>query len=103
MTNFRILGNDVLTFIFNIFNNQILTDVHTCYKVFRKDVFLSLKLKEKGFAFDPESTSKVSKLNIKILEVPISYKGRTVTEGKKITFVDAFKTFYTIIKYRFFL
>jgi glycosyltransferase involved in cell wall biosynthesis len=100
--NFRVFANHLLTFISNILNNQNLTDAHTCYKVFRRKLFLSLKLKEDGFSFCPEVTTKISKLKIKIHEVPISYNGRTVSEGKKIRFVDAISAFTTIIKYKFF-
>ena len=100
--NFRVFANHLLTFISNILNNQNLTDAHTCYKVFRRKLFLSLKLKEDGFSFCPEVTTKISKLKIKIHEVPISYNGRTVSEGKKIRFVDAIPAFTTIIKYKFF-
>ena len=99
--NFRIFANYVLTKISNIINNQSLTDVHTCYKVFRKDIFLSLNLKEKDFAFCPEVTTKIAKLGYQILEVPITYNGRNFKEGKKIQLKDAFKALYTIIKYRY--
>ena len=98
----RIFYNHVLTIISNIINGQRLSDAHTCYKVFRRKLFLSLKLKEDGFSFCPEVTTKISKLKIKIHEVPISYNGRTVSEGKKIRFVDAISAFTTIIKYKFF-
>ena len=102
LKNFRVFANHLLTFISNILNNQNLTDAHTCYKVFRSKLFLSLKLKENGFSFCPEVTTKISKLNINIHEVPISYNGRTVSEGKKIRFVDAIAAFTTIMKYKFF-
>ena len=102
LKNFRVFANHLLTFISNILNNQNLTDAHTCYKVFRSKLFLSLKLKEDGFSFCPEVTTKISKLNINIHEVPISYNGRTVSEGKKIRFVDAIAAFTTIMKYKFF-
>ena len=100
--NFRVFANHLLTFISNIFNNQKLTDAHTCYKVFRSKLFLSLKIKEDGFSFCPEVTTKISKLNIKIHEIPISYNGRTISEGKKIRFTDAIEALITIIKYKFF-
>ena len=99
--NFRVLGNHLLTLASNFFNNQKLTDAHTCYKLMRKKLFLSLKLRENGFAFCPEVTTKISNLNYKIIEVPISYKGREIKDGKKIRFNDAIKAFKTIIKYRF--
>ena len=102
ISDFRTFGNQVLTFISNFFNNQKLTDAHTCYKVFRRKLFLSLKIKEDGFSFCPEVTTKISKLNIKIHEIPISYNGRTISEGKKIRFSDAIDALITIIKYKFF-
>ena len=83
-------------------NNQSLTDAHTCYKVFRKEIFLSLNLKEKGFSFCPEVTTKVSKLNYKIFEVPIKYDGREFNDGKKIRLKDAFIAVFTIVLYRYF-
>ena len=101
--NFRVLGNHLLTLASNFFNNQKLTDAHTCYKLMRKKLFLSLKLRENGFAFCPEVTTKISNLNYKIIEVPISYKGREIKDGKKIKLTDAFKALNAIIKYKFFL
>jgi dolichol-phosphate mannosyltransferase len=101
-SKFRIFGNYVLTKLSNLINNQNLTDVHTCYKVVRKEVFLSLKLKEKSFAFCPEVTTKASNLSYVIKEVPIKYKGREVNEGKKIRFKDAIIALITIIKYKIF-
>ena len=99
--NFRIFGNFVLTKMSNILNDQSLTDVHTCYKVFRKEVFFKLKLKEKGFSFCPEVTTKLSKLSYKIKEVPINYNGREVKDGKKIRLKDAFIALKTILKYKY--
>tara|TARA_B100000029_G_scaffold430796_1_gene441969 strand:+ start:137 stop:832 length:696 start_codon:yes stop_codon:yes gene_type:complete len=101
--NFRILGNHCLTLTSNFLNNQNLTDAHTCYKIMRTKLFLSLKLKENGFSFCPEVTTKISNLNYEIIEIPISYKGRNIEEGKKIRLIDAFKALYTIIKYKYFL
>ena len=98
---FRIFANHVLTMISNIINNQSLTDAHTCYKVFHKDVLLHLKLKENDFSFCPELTTKISKLNIKIIEVPIKYNGRSYKEGKKINFYDAIRALIVLLKYRF--
>lgn len=102
ISNFRTLGNHVLTIISNFFNNQKLTDAHTCYKVFKSDIFLKLNLQENDFAFCPEVTTKISLLNEKIEEVPISFKGRTIEEGKKIRFYDAIRAFITILKYKYF-
>jgi len=103
ISNFRIFGNHVLTIISNFFNNQKLTDVHTCYKIFRKKIFLKLNLEENDFAFCPEVTTKISLLNEEIKEVPISYKGRSVEEGKKINFYDAIRALITILKYKYFV
>ena len=98
---FRIFGNQVLSLISNKLNNQKLTDAHTCYKVFKSDIFLRLNLQEDDFAFCPEANTKLSLLKIKIKELPISYQGRTVSDGKKIKFYDAVRALFTIIKYRF--
>ena len=100
--NFRVFGNFVLTLLSNILNNQRLSDVHTCYKLFRKDLFFKLQLQENDFAFCPEVTTKLSLLGEEIFEVPISYNGREYKDGKKINFFDAIIAFKTIIKYRFF-
>lgn len=101
ISNFRIFGNHVLTILSNLLNGQQLTDAHTCYKVFKREIFLKLNLKENDFAFCPEVNTKISLLNEKILELPISYKGRNVQEGKKIRFKDALKALLTIIKYKY--
>ena len=98
----RIFFNHILTIISNILNNQNLTDAHTCYKMFLKDIFLNIKLEENGFSFCPEVNTKISLLDIKIKEIPINYFSRTKEMGKKITFFDAFHAIKAIIKYRFF-
>lgn len=103
LSHFRTFGNHVLTIISNFLNNQNLTDAHTCYKVFKKEIFLKLNLQENDFAFCPEVTTKISILDKKIKEIPISYKGRSVDEGKKIRFYDAIRALLTILKYRFFV
>jgi glycosyltransferase involved in cell wall biosynthesis len=100
---FRIFCNHVLTIISNFINSQNLTDAHTCYKVFKSEVFNEIILEEKGFNFCPEITTKVSNLGIKIFEVPIDYNGRTHQEGKKIKFIDGIEAIITIIKYKFFI
>tara|TARA_B100001057_G_scaffold500364_1_gene614991 strand:- start:82 stop:783 length:702 start_codon:yes stop_codon:yes gene_type:complete len=99
---FRIFANHVLTITSNLINNQALTDSHTCYKVFDASLFKKIKLQENGFSFCPEITTKVSLLNEKIIEVPISYKGRSYDEGKKINFYDGLHAIKTLINYRFF-
>ena len=98
----RIMGNYFLTKFSNFFNRQELTDAHTCYKVFEVKLFKRLLLKENNFNFCPEVTTKLSNLNYKITEVPISYFGRNYNEGKKISSIDAFHALKTIIKYKFF-
>tara|TARA_B100000989_G_C19409144_1_gene413541 strand:- start:125 stop:826 length:702 start_codon:yes stop_codon:yes gene_type:complete len=96
----RVFGNHALTIISNVLNNQNLTDAHTCYKVFHKEVFDKINLQEDDFSFCPEVTTKISKLGYKIKELPISYEGRSISQGKKIRFFDAFKALKTLIKYR---
>ncbi len=97
----RIWGNVFLTFVSNIINGQNLTDAHTCYKMFEAKIFKKINLKEKGFAFCPEVTTKLSKKKYKIVEIPISYKGRTYDKGKKITSMDGLSALLCLIKYRF--
>lgn len=93
----------MLTFLSNMFNNLNLTDMETCYKLFRTDIIQSINLKEKRFGFEPEVTAKISRIhNIRIYEVGISYYGRTYNEGKKIGWKDRFKAIYCIIKYGLF-
>ena len=102
VSDFRVLANSFLTIFSNFLNNQKLTDAHTCYKVFEKNLFLSLNLQEDGFAFCPEVTTKVSRKNQQILEIPINYFGRSHKDGKKIGFYDGIEAILAIIKYRFF-
>lgn len=98
----RIFFNHILTIISNTLNNQNLTDAHTCYKMFLKNVFLSIELKENGFSFCPEVTTKIALKKIKIKEVPIRYRGRTYADGKKISFMDGLEAIFALFKYRFF-
>jgi dolichol-phosphate mannosyltransferase len=98
----RIIGNKFLTAFSNFFNNQKLTDAHTCYKAFDSNIFKRIKLNENGFSFCPEVNTKISLLKIEIIEIPINYFSRTKEMGKKITFFDAFYAIKAIIKYRFF-
>ena len=94
------IGNKFLTFLSNIFTNLNLTDMETCYKMFKGPILKEINLKEKRFGFEPEVTSKVAKFNdIKIFEVGISYYGRTYNEGKKIGWRDGFRAIYCILKY----
>ena len=94
------IGNKMLTFFSNMFTNLNLTDMETCYKLFRTEYIKSLKLKENRFGFEPEVTSKIAKIpNIRIYEVGVSYYGRTYAEGKKINWKDGLRAFYVILKY----
>lgn len=94
------IGNKFLTFLSNMFTNLNLTDMETCYKLFRSDILKELELKEKRFGFEPEITAKISKIKgIRIYEVGISYYGRTYQEGKKINWKDGFRAIYCILKY----
>ena len=94
------LANKFLTALSNIFTHQKLTDMETCYKCFRREVIQSVDIKENRFGFEPEITAKVSKMGIKIEEVPISYYPRTNEEGKKIGFKDGVRAIICIWKYR---
>ncbi len=98
------LGNQFLTFLSNMFTNLNLTDMETCYKVFRGDILRSIPIEENRFGFEPEITAKISKIRprLRIYEVGISYYGRTYEEGKKITWKDGFRALYSIIKYNLF-
>lgn len=98
----RIWGNIFLTSVSNLINRQNLTDAHTCYKMVRADIFKSIPLKEKGFAFCPELNTKLSNIGIKITEIPINYNGRTYDEGKKISAVDGLIAIKTLFKYKYF-
>jgi len=86
----------------NLLNNQNLTDAHTGYKVFSKNVFDNISLEENDFSFCPEVTTKISLKKVIIKEIPISYYGRSYKEGKKINIYDGFKAIYVLFKYRFF-
>ena len=93
------LGNAFLTTLSNMFTNLNLTDMETCYKVFRREVIQSIAIKENRFGFEPEITAKISRANLRIFEVGISYSGRTYGEGKKIGWKDGFRAIYAILKY----
>lgn len=97
------VGNKFLTFVSNMFTNLNLSDMETCYKLFKADLLKSLTLREKRFGFEPEVTAKASRVpNVRIYEVGISYYGRTYKEGKKINWKDGFRALYCIIKYNIF-
>ncbi|MBU0993162.1 MAG: glycosyltransferase family 2 protein [Proteobacteria bacterium] len=96
------LGNAFLTFLSNMFTNLNLTDMETCYKLFRREIIQSIPIEENRFGFEPEITAKISKLGCRIYEVGISYYGRTYEEGKKINWKDGFRAIYCIVKYNLF-
>jgi glycosyltransferase involved in cell wall biosynthesis len=93
------VGNKALTMLSNMATNLNLSDMETCYKVFRREVLEKIQLEEKRFGFEPEITAKVSKLGVRIYEVPISYHGRTYAEGKKINWKDGVRALWCILKY----
>jgi len=98
----RMIGNKMLTLFSNSINSQNLTDAHTCYKSFRVNAFQKIILEEDDFSFCAEVNAKLSRMNINIEEVPISYSGRTIAEGKKIKFIDFFLAIKATIRHRFF-
>ena len=97
------IGNKFLTFLSNLFTNLNLTDMETCYKLFKTSIIKNITLNEKRFGFEPEITTKIARIkNIRIYEVGISYYGRTYAEGKKINWKDGFRAIYCIIRYNLF-
>jgi len=97
------IGNTFLTFLSNMFSNLNITDMETCYKMFKKEIIQSIEIKENRFGIEPEITAKISKIKgIRIYEVGISYYGRTYEEGKKIGWKDGFRAIYCILKYNLF-
>lgn len=94
------LGNKFLTFLSNMFTNLNLSDMETCYKLFRTEMIQNIDLKEKRFGFEPEVTAKIARIpNVRIYEIGISYYGRTYEEGKKIGWKDGVRAIYCILKY----
>lgn len=96
------MGNGLLTLVSNMFTNLNLTDMETCYKLFRRSVIQSITIEEERFGFEPEITAKVAKLGCRIYEVGISYYGRTYAEGKKIGYKDGLRAIWCIVKYNLF-
>jgi glycosyltransferase involved in cell wall biosynthesis len=94
------LGNKSLTLLCNVLFDTTLTDMETCYKVFTIDIARQLRLREKGWGFDPEITARILKMGNRIYEVPISYTGREFNEGKKISWRDGFVVLLTLLRYR---
>jgi len=93
------VGNKMLTLMSNMFSNLNLTDMETCYKMFRRDILELFELKSNRFGFEPEFTAKIAKANLIIYELPISYYGRTYDDGKKITWKDGFAAIFHILRY----
>jgi len=93
------VGNKLLTTLSNIFTNLNLTDMETCYKVFRKEVLSKIRIEEDRFGFEPEITAKLARLGVRIYEVGIGYSGRTYSEGKKINWKDGVRAIWYILKY----
>ncbi len=98
----HMVGNKGLTLLSNMMTNLNLTDMETCYKVFKRDVLQKITIEENRFGFEPEITAKVAKLDVVIYEVGISYYGRTYKEGKKIGWRDGFRALYAVVKYNLF-
>jgi glycosyltransferase involved in cell wall biosynthesis len=96
------LGNKILTLISNMLTNLNLSDMETCYKVFRSEVIKNLAFTSDGFAIEAEMTVKIARAGYRVYETPISYSGRDYSEGKKITWKDAFPTLWALVKHRFF-
>ncbi len=95
----HMVGNRLLTLMSNMFTNLNLTDMETCYKVFRREVLQKIEIRENRFGFEPEITAKVARLQCRIYEVGISYSGRTYQEGKKISWKDGVRALWCIVKY----
>jgi len=98
----HMIGNQVLTLLSNMFTNLNLTDMETCYKLFRREVIQSIDIRENRFGFEPEITAKVAKQGLVIYEVGISYYGRTYAEGKKVGWKDGVRAIYAIFRYNLF-
>ena len=96
------IGNGFLTLLSNMLTNLNLTDMESCYKVFRREIIQKVEIEENRFGFEPEITAKIAKLGCRIFEVGISYSGRTYEEGKKINWKDGIRAIYCIVKYNIF-
>jgi hypothetical protein len=93
------VGNGLLTLLSNAVTNLNLTDMETCYKAFRREIIQSIPLEENRFGFEPEVTVKISRMNLRIYEIGISYSGRTYAEGKKIGWKDGVRALWCLLKY----
>jgi len=98
----NLIGNKTLSFLTNILYGAKLTDMETCYKAFRAELIKNMVINSNGFDFEPEITAKILKKKVKFCELPISYNGRSFSEGKKISWLDGFQAIFTLIKYKFF-
>lgn len=94
------IANNILTKLSNFFTHYNLTDMETCYKLFKSEIIKKIKIEENRFGFEPEVTAKLKKVNAKIIEIPIKYEPRKTKEGKKIGFKDGLRAIHCIIKYR---
>ncbi len=99
---FHFMGNQLLTFVSNVLSNMNLTDMETCYKMFRREILGKITVRENRFGFEPEITAKIARLRCRVYEVGISYSGRTYEEGKKIGLRDGFSALWCIVKYNVF-
>lgn len=97
----NMVANKILTFVTNILYNNILSDMETGYKVFRREVVIDINFRSRRFEFEPEFTAKMLKRNIRIFEVPITFNPRDYSQGKKIRMSDAFEAMWALLKYRF--
>lgn len=98
----HMVGNRVLTLLSNMFTNMNLTDMETCYKMFRREVIQKISIREDRFGFEPEITAKISRRNLRVYEIGIGYAGRTYDEGKKIGWRDGLRAVWCILKYNLF-
>jgi hypothetical protein len=98
----HMVANKLLTLISNMFSNLNLTDMETCYKAFRADVFERIRIEENRFGFEPEVTAKVARMGARVFEVGVSYYGRTFAQGKKIRWRDGARALWYILKYNLF-
>lgn len=96
----HLFGNKFLSLVTNVLYNSTLTDMETCYKVFKADIFKKVNIRSNRFDFEPEITAKVLKQNIRLVEMPINYYGRDYSEGKKITWRDGFAAIWALVKFR---
>jgi len=101
MSNLHYIGNKILTMVTNVLYGVLLTDMETCYKLLPGDFARNVQINSKRFDFEPEITAKILKEKMRIKEVPITYKGRTMSEGKKITWKDGLAAIWPLFKYRF--